>query len=80
MSNINLIFTVKTCSELREAGMKESGIIEIQPLHYLPPFWVYCNMDDRDGIGITEIGGYFVQLLMLIQLKLGGGYETRGGK
>ena len=47
---------IPTCAELRVTGMDVSGDAQIYP-NFNDAIWVHCNMDDRDGDGITVIGG-----------------------
>ncbi|CAD5111793.1 DgyrCDS1067 [Dimorphilus gyrociliatus] len=45
-----------TCTEYKDLGLEDSVAVQIRPL--ISPyteFWVKCNLEDMNGIGITEI-------------------------
>ena len=44
----------ESCSEWRNRGMVNNQDVQINPLY--DPIWVFCNMQDLNGIGITELG------------------------
>jgi hypothetical protein len=59
LCRVTFIFAVaRTCSELKEKGMKDSTRAEIDPDGRAPAiyFWVYCDMESEDGVGVTVLG------------------------
>ena len=54
-SNVSVDVVFTSCSELRQAGFSESKAYPISP-RGLAPFTVYCDMRDKNGVGVTVIG------------------------
>ncbi|XP_034312530.2 SCO-spondin isoform X1 [Magallana gigas] len=53
-----------TCSNLRDMGMVDSGMVQLKPERRdlysekpeLEPVWLYCDMESEGGIGVTVVG------------------------
>ena len=52
--SVNVMFA-RSCSELRQAGLSDSKTYPISPSG-LAPFSVYCDMRDKNGVGVTVVG------------------------
>ena len=46
---------VRSCSEWRLAGYKFSGVFDIRPTENASAFKVFCNMTEREGVGVTVV-------------------------
>ena len=54
-----LPLTALSCTELKKRGLMNNAYVQIDPdgmNQGLDPFWVFCNMVDYDGVGVTEVG------------------------
>ncbi|KAL9972326.1 hypothetical protein ACROYT_G018611 [Oculina patagonica] len=52
--SVNVVFA-SSCSELKRAGFSDSKTYSISPSG-LAPFTVFCDMRDKNGVGVTVIG------------------------
>lgn len=57
------IFSAATCSQLRDWGMVDSGMVQLKPERKdkwslkpeLEPVWLHCDMELEGGVGVTII-------------------------
>lgn len=54
-ASCTLTVHVRSCSEVRLAGYNRSGVFDVKPDKDLPTFTVFCNMTDKDGVGVTVV-------------------------
>ena len=72
---MNLLSAVASCSYLKQSDpTAESGnyIIDPDGEGALPPFSVYCNMTDKNGVGVT-VNSHDSESRTLVT-----GYDSRG--